>query len=211
MGSQGVKAQGLSCLKSSAEVPPSRLALISHHDRTVVERCPVRSNTPLAARDAAAKRAAGAHHSGVMSGRFEHFETQMMEQDDQNRIIDSQKGIREEMAKEEHLLFAKARDAATAPAPTVQIAKVPPKPRPKLPSFVQTAAVGKRPHSEVSPAPANRPQKQAVPKVSAPAASEVAPAKAEKPEEKPEEKPASLASLLAYDDSDDDDDEPAER
>ena len=146
-----------------------------------------------------------------MSGRFEHFETQMMEQDDQNRIIDSQKGIREEMAKEEHLLFAKARDAATASAPTVQIAKVPPKPRPKLPSFVQTAAVGKRPHSEVSPAPANRPQKQAVPKVSAPAASEVAPAKAEKPEEKPEEKPASLASLLAYDDSDDDDDEPAER
>ena len=76
---------------------------------------------------------------------------------------------------------------------------------------MQTAAVGKRPHSEVSPAPANRPQKQAVPKVSAPAASEVAPAKAEKPEEKPEEKPASLASLLAYDDSDDDDDEPAER
>lgn len=153
---------------------------------------------------------AGAHHSGLMSGRFAHFETQMMEQDDQNRVIDSQKKVREEMAKEEHLLFAKARDAATARAPTVQIAKVPPKPRPKLPSFVQPAAVGKRPHSEVSQAPANRPQKQAVPKVSAPAASEVAPAKAEKPEEKPEEKPASLASLLAYDDSDDDD-EPAER
>ena len=85
-----------------------------------------------------------------MSGRFAHFETQMMELDDQNRIIDSQKGIREEIAKEEHLLFAKARDAATAPAPTVQIAKVPPKPRPKLPSFVQTAAVGKRPKFDLS-------------------------------------------------------------
>ena len=141
-----------------------------------------------------------------MSGRFEHFETQMVDQDDQNRIIEARAGHRQETAKEEHQLFAQARNAATASAPTSQFAKAPPKPRPKLPNFVQTAAVGKRPHSEVSQAPANRPQKQAaVPKVSAPAAPEAAPAKAEKP--------SALASLLAYDESDDDDDddEPAER
>ena len=136
-----------------------------------------------------------------MSGRFEHFETQMVDQDDQNRIIEARAGHRQETAKEEHQLFAQARNAATASAPTSQFAKAPPKPRPKLPNFVQTAAVGKRPHSEVSQAPANRPQKQAV---SAPAAPEAAPAKAEKP--------SALASLLAYDESDDDDDdEPAER
>ena len=136
-----------------------------------------------------------------MSGRFEHFETQMVDQDDQNRIIEARAGHRQETAKEEHQLFAQARNAATASAPTSQFAKAPPKPRPKLPNFVQTVAVGKRPHSEVSQAPANRPQKQAV---SAPAAPEAAPAKAEKP--------SALASLLAYDESDDDDDdEPAER
>ena len=129
----------------------------------------------------------------------------MVDQDDQNRIIEARAGHRQETAKEEHQLFAQARNAATASAPTSQFAKAPPKPRPKLPNFVQTAAVGKRPHSEVSQAPANRPQKQAVPKVSAPAAPEAAPAKAEKP--------SALASLLAYDESDDDDDddEPAER
>ena len=137
-----------------------------------------------------------------MSGRFEHFETQMVDQDDQNRIIEARAGHRQETAKEEHQLFAQARNAATASAPTSQFAKAPPKPRPKLPNFVQTAAVGKRPHSEVSQAPANRPQKQAAPKASAPAAPEVAPAKAEKP--------SALASLVAYDDSDDED-EPAER
>ena len=125
----------------------------------------------------------------------------MVDQDDQNRIIEARAGHRQETAKEEHQLFAQARNAATASAPTSQFAKAPPKPRPKLPNFVQTAAVGKRPHSEVSQAPANRPQKQAV---SAPAAPEAAPAKAEKP--------SALASLLAYDESDDDDDdEPAER
>ena len=144
-----------------------------------------------------------AHDQVPMSGRFEHFETQMVDQDDQNRVIEARAGHRQEIAKEEHQLFAQARNAATASAPTSQIAKASPKPRPKLPSFVQTAAVGKRPHSEVSQAWANRPQKQAAPKVSAAAAPEVAPAKTEKP---------SLASLLAYDDSDDDDDgEPAER
>ena len=171
--------------------------------------CP-RNLRPLSFRPTprrAAKRAAerSPPHQVLMSGRFEHFETQMVDQDDQNRIIEARAGHREEAAKEEHKIFAQARNAATAGKPTSQIAKVSPKPRPKLPSFVQTAAVGKRPHSEVSQAPANRPQKQAAPKVSAPAAAEVAPAKAEKP--------SALASLVGYDDSDDDDDddEPAER
>ena len=157
-----------------------------------------------AAKRAPSKAKSRSRRPGLMSGRFEHFETQMVDQDDQNRIIEARAGHRQETAKEEHQLFAQARNAATASAPTSQFAKAPPKPRPKLPNFVQTAAVGKRPHSEVSQAPATRPQKQAVPKVSAPAAPEAAPAKAEKP--------SALASLLAYDESDDDDDdEPAER
>ena len=162
---------------------------------------PPSSPTPLFARRDPA--------TGVMAGRFEHFETQMVDQEDQGRVVAARAVIRQESRREERKVFAQARNKtlSSAPAPALGATlgvsqKVSPKPRPKLPSFVQTAAVErKRPHSELSQATANTPQKQAPTQVSAPAAPEVAVADVEKA--------SAVSSLVAYGSSDDED-EPAE-
>jgi hypothetical protein len=134
-----------------------------------------------------------------MAGRFEHFETQMVEQEDQNRLLEAKQAIRQEARQQELREFQQARSAATSasapPVPTVmQPAKISPKAKPKLPSFVPVER--KRPHSEVDQPSASdsaAAQLQAAPKAAAP---ETAAAKAQKP--------SVVSSLVAYGDSDDD-------
>ena len=138
-----------------------------------------------------------------MAGRFEHFETQMVEQEDQNRLLEAKQAIRQEARQQELREFQQARSAATSasapPVPAVmQPAKISPKAKPKLPSFVKPAVPveRKRPHSEVEQPSAS--DSAAAPLKAAPkaAAPEAAAAKAQKP--------SVVSSLVAYGDSDDD-------
>ena len=146
-----------------------------------------------------------------MAGRFEHFETQMVDQEDQARLIEARGVLRQESRTEELREFQQARSAAASSVPPVAPAMVPPakispKTKPKLPSFLQPAAVerAKRPHSEVS--------QSSAPQESAPKeeAAEAAPAKASVVSPAKAATPSVVSSLVAYGDSDDEEEEPAE-
>lgn len=160
----------------------------------------------------------------TMAGRFDLYETQMSEQEDQARVIMARDAARQNMREAEVAAFSEARAATAAAAAESAVKVIQPQPakasakpkKPSLPSCLQAVGVKRAapaaaasadasaPAASASPAPAAAAEPNASAEVAEPSAA-VLPAKVAK--KAADDAPGNaIASLLGYSDSDDEDD-----